>query len=147
MQYHLNEGSFSLPASDWLDNSMNVLRDDANGISVIVSRGPVPDGSDFEKEFHRQWDSMREQMTHLQQSEFLRVSVGAGQQTRAVEVTSQFERNGQALYQHQLAVQVPQKNTLMVFTFSALRPFTDEDAIRWDALKNTLALHTPGQDA
>lgn len=56
MQYHLNEGSFSLPASDWLDNSMNVLRDDANGISVIVSRGPVPDGSDFEKEFHRQWD-------------------------------------------------------------------------------------------
>jgi hypothetical protein len=90
---------------------------------------------------------MREQMTHLQQSEFLRVSVGAGQQIRAVEVTSQFERNGQALYQHQLAVQVPQKNTLMVFTFSALRPFTDEDAIRWDALKNTLALHTPGQDA
>lgn len=147
MQYHLNEGSFSLHTSDWLDNSMNVLRDDASGISVIVSRGPIPDGSDFEKEFHRQWDSMRVQMPHLQQTEFKRVSVGVQQQTRAVEVTSQFERNAQTLYQHQLAVQVPEKSTLMVFTFSALRPFTDEDAVRWDALKNTLTLRSPGKDA
>lgn len=126
---------------------MNVLRDDSNGVTLIVSRGPVPEDSDFEKEFHRQWDTMRSQMTHLQQSEFSRISVGAQQQIRAVQVTSQFERNGQALYQHQLAVPVAKNATLMVLTYSALRPFTEEDAVRWEALKKTLTLHSTGQDA
>ncbi|WP_147194968.1 DcrB-related protein [Pantoea sp. CCBC3-3-1] len=146
MQYHLNEGSFSLAGNDWLDNSMNVLRDDANGITVIVSRGPIPEDSDFEQEFHRQWDSMRSQMTKLQQSEFTRVSVGARQHIRGVEVSSQFERNGQMLCQHQLAVQAEGKAVLMVFTYSALRQFSEGDQTRWDALKSTLNLQ-PGQDA
>ena len=146
MQYHLNEGSFSLTGNDWLDNSMNVLRDDANGITVIVSRGPIPEDSDFEQEFHRQWDSMRSQMTKLQQSEFTRVSVGARQHIRGVEVSSQFERNDQTLYQHQLAVQAEGKAVLMVFTYSALRQFNEDDQTRWDALKSTLNLQ-PGQDA
>ncbi|WP_034948223.1 DcrB-related protein [Erwinia oleae] len=147
MQYHLNEGSFSLHNSSWLDNSMNVLRDDAHGITIVVSRGPIPDGTDFEQEFHRQWDTLRTQMTGLQQSDFVRVNVGERQQIRGVQVSSHFERNGQTLYQHQLAVQAEGKPTLMVFTFSALRPFTDEDAVRWEQLKNTLMLHNPGQDA
>lgn len=144
MQYHLNEGSFSLPGDSWHDSSMTVLRDDATGLTVVVSRGAIPDGSDFEQEFHRQWDSMRSQMTQLQQSTFERVSVGALRQIRAIEVSSQFERNGQKLCQRQLAVKAGDKNLLMVFTFSALRPFNEEDETRWDALKNTLSF---AQDA
>lgn len=138
MQYHLNEGSFSLPGEDWLDNSMNILRDEATDITVIVSRGTIPEGSDFEQEFHCQWESMRSQMTQLQQSDFIRVSVGKRQHIRGVQVSSQFERNGQQLHQHQLAVQAADKPVLIVFTYSALRPFNAEDEARWDALKNTL---------
>jgi len=144
MQYHLNEGSFSLTGDDWLDNSMNVLRDDASGVTVVVSRGTIPEGSDFEQEFHRQWDSMRSQMPQLQQSEFQRVSVGQRQHIRGVQVTSQFERNGQTLYQHQLAVQAEEKPVLIVFTYSSLRSFNEGDKARWEVLKNTLSL---GRDA
>ncbi|WP_380184619.1 DcrB-related protein [Kalamiella sp. sgz302252] len=144
MQYHLNEGSFSLPGEEWLDNSMNILRDEASGITVIISRGAIPENSDFEQEFHRQWDSMRAQMTKLQQSEFVRVSVGKNQHIRGVQVSSQFERNGQQLHQHQLAIQVADKPVLMVFTFSALRPFNAEDEVRWEALKSSIGT---GQDA
>ncbi|RQM36335.1 DcrB-related protein [Erwinia psidii] len=146
MQYHLNEGSFTLPDGGWLDNSMNVLRDDASGITLVISRGPVPEGSDFEQEFYRQWDDMRPQMTRLQQSDFTRVTVGAQQQIRAVQVSSHFERNGQTLHQHQLAVQATEKNSLMVLTFSALRPFTDEDNQRWASLKQSLDLTRHGQE-
>jgi len=140
MQYHLNEGSFSLSGDDWQDTSMNVLRDDVSGITVVVSRGAIPEDSDFEQEFHRQWDSMRPQMKQLQQSEFQRVSVGQRKHIRGVQVSSQFERNGQKLFQHQLAVQAKDKPVLMVFTYSALRPFDAEDEARWDALKNTLSI-------
>ncbi|QKJ85711.1 DUF1795 domain-containing protein [Paramixta manurensis] len=145
MKYTLQEGSFSLYQSDWLDNSMNILRDDANGISVVISRGPIPADSDFEQEFHRQWDTLRPQMGQLKQSPFERVSVGENHQTRGVEVTSEYQRNGQQLFQHQLAVQAIDKPYMLVFTYSALRPFNDEDAQRWQNLKDSLAL-VPVQD-
>ena len=38
---------------------MNIIRDDESGLSVVVSRGVIPDGSDHEKEFHRQWELLR----------------------------------------------------------------------------------------
>lgn len=56
MKYTLQEGSFTLFPAAWQDNSMNIIRDDESGLSVVVSRGVIPDGSNYEQEFHRQWD-------------------------------------------------------------------------------------------
>lgn len=141
MKYTLQEGSFSLFPAAWQDNSMTILRDDDSGLSVVVSRGVVPDGSDYEQEFHRQWDALRAQMGDIKQSEFCRVTAGADGKINAVEVETAFERNGQRLWQKQLAVQTPDKPVLMIFTLSALRPFTDEDGERWNTLKQTLTLN------
>ena len=141
MKYTLQEGSFSLFPAAWQDTSMNIIRDDESGLSVVVSRGVVPDGSDYEQEFHRQWDALRAQMGDIKQSEFCRVTAGADGKINAVEVETAFERNGQRLWQKQLAVQTPDKPVLMIFTLSALRPFTDEDGERWNTLKQTLTLN------
>lgn len=141
MKYTLQEGSFSLFPAAWQDTSMTILRDDDSGLSVVVSRGVIPDGSDYEQEFHRQWDALRAQMGDIKQSEFCRVAAGADGKINAVEVETAFERNGQRLWQKQLAVQTPDKPVLMIFTLSALRPFTDEDRERWNTLKQTLTLN------
>ena len=90
MQYHLQEGSFQLFPAAWQDTSMTILRDDDSGLSVVVSRGPIPEGSDAEKEFHRQWDILRTQMGEVQQSEFARVLVGPQRNIRAIEVETAF---------------------------------------------------------
>jgi hypothetical protein len=69
------------------------------------------------------------------------VAAGVDGKINAVEVETAFERNGQRLWQKQLAVQTPDKPVLMIFTLSALRPFTDEDGERWNTLKQTLTLN------
>ncbi|WP_238085572.1 MULTISPECIES: DcrB-related protein [Pseudescherichia] len=142
MRYTLQEGTFSLFPAAWQDTSMTILRDDESGLSVVVSRGTIPEGSDAEKEFQRQRDMLRTQMEEITQSDFQRVTVGAGGNIPATEVETTFERSGQRLWQRQLAVQVPDKPVLMIFTLSALRPFTNEDGERWDALKQTLTLNS-----
>ncbi len=58
-----------------------------------------------------------------------------------VEVETTFDRNGQRLWQKQLAVQTPGKPVLMIFTLSALKAFTEEDEARWSALKQSLTLN------
>jgi len=141
MQYHLQEGSFQLFPAAWQDTSMTILRDDDSGLSVVVSRGPIPEGSDAEKEFHRQWDILRTQMGEVQQSEFARVLVGPQRNIRAIEVETAFLRAEHHIWQKQLAVQVPDKPVLLVFTFSALRAFTEQDAERWNGIKATLSLN------
>ncbi len=142
MKYTLQEGSFALFPAAWQDTSMTVLRDDESGLSVVVSRGVIPEGSDAEKEFHRQWDVLRAQMGEISQSDFHRITAGTDGTIPATEVETVFERNRQPLWQRQLAVQIPDKPVLMIFTLSALRPFTDEDGERWDALKQTLTLNS-----
>ncbi|ARD60434.1 hypothetical protein Y71_11070 [Kosakonia radicincitans DSM 16656] len=141
MQYTLPEGSFSLFPANWQDTSMTMLRDEESGLSLIVSRGAIPDGSDFEQEFYRQWDVLRTQMGDIAQSEFSRILIGTEQKTRAVEVETVFTRNGQQIWQKQFAVAAPGGAVVMIFTLSALRAFNDEDAERWNAIKQSLTLH------
>lgn len=141
MKYHLQEGSFQLFPAQWQDTSMTILRDDESGLSMVVSRGQIPEGSDVEKEFHRQWDVLRTQMGDVRQSEFVRVVVGSQQNIRAIEVETAFLRGEHNIWQKQLAVQVPDKPVLLVFTLSALRAFTDQDAERWEDIKRTLILN------
>ncbi|QTF09855.1 hypothetical protein HC231_19440 [Brenneria izadpanahii] len=41
---------------------------------------------------------------------------------------------------------VPGKPVLLLFTFSALRPFNDDDAVRWENFKSSLALNDHQDD-
>nr|WP_272891912.1 hypothetical protein [Cronobacter sakazakii] len=45
------------------------------------------------------------------------------------------------MWQKQFALQAPDAPRLFIFTLSALRPFTDEDAERWNAIRQSLTLH------
>lgn len=143
MNYQFNEGTFALFPAAWQDTTMNILRDDASGLALVVSRGAIPEGSDAENEFQRQWDTLRSQMGHIQQTEFVRVMAGVDNALRAVEVETAFDRNGQAVWQKQLATQVPDTDIFMIFTLSAMRPFNEEDAQRWSAFKQSLSLNNP----
>lgn len=147
MNYTFNEGQIALFPGQWVDASTHILRDTDSGLSVVITRGPVPEDSDFEKEFHRQWDGMRPQMTSLQQGEFTRVSVGPDNLTRGVEVESHFARNGVDLWQKQLAVPVTDKPQMLLFTFSALRPFSEQDEQHWSQLKASITFTPTEQDA
>lgn len=141
MKYTLQEGSFTLFPAAWQDATMNILRDEESGLSLVISRGAIPENSDFEQEFHRQWEMLRTQMGEVRQSEFERVSAGPENNIRAVEVETSFTRNGQSLWQKQLAVQVPDKPVLMIFTLSAQYAFTEEESLRWNAIKQSLTLN------
>jgi hypothetical protein len=140
MKYTLQEGSFSLFAAPWQDSTMNILRDEESGLSLVITRGTISEKGDLEQEFHRQWDLLRPQMGKITQSEFMRVLVGVDFGLKAIEVETAFERNGQNLWQRQLAVQLPDKPQLLLFTLSAQRPFSEEDGQRWSAFKHTLVL-------
>ncbi|MCH9268083.1 DcrB-related protein [Pantoea ananatis] len=143
MNYQFNEGAFALFPAAWQDTTMNILRDDASGLALVVSRGVIPEDSDAEKEFQRQWDTLRSQMGHIQQTEFVQVTAGADNALRALEVETAFDRNGQAVWQRQLATRVPDSNILMIFTLSAMRAFNEEDGQRWSAFKQSLSLNNP----
>ncbi len=42
MKYTLQEGSFSLFAAPWQDSTMNILRDEESGLSLVITRGAIP---------------------------------------------------------------------------------------------------------
>lgn len=141
MKYHIQEGTFSVGNRSWLDNSLNILRNDQDGISIVISRGPIPEDCDFEQAFIQQWSTLREQMGRVKQSAFERISAGPLRQIRAIEVVSEFEHHGQYLFQRQLAVQVPDTAVLLVITYSSQHGLSEQELQQWDELKSTLILN------
>jgi hypothetical protein len=71
------------------------------------------------------------------------VAAGTGSKLQAIEVETAFDRNGQSLWQRQLALKVPESSMMMIFTLSAMRPFSEEDGLRWNAFKQSLTLNSP----
>lgn len=140
MKYTLREGSFSLFPAAWQDNNMNIIRDDESGLSVVVSRGVIPDGSDYEKEFHRQWELLRPQMGEIAQSAFRGVKVGPDGKINALEVETTLTVTDSAFGKTTGRTNAGQAG-VDDFTLSALRAFTAEDEGRWSALKQSLTLN------
>ena len=119
---------------------MNIIRDDESGLSVVVSRGVIPDGSDYEQEFHRQWDVLRPQMGEIAQSEFRSVKAGPDGKINGLEVETTLTVTGSACGKTAGRADAGQTG-IDDFTLSALRAFTEEDEVRWSALKQSLTLN------
>jgi len=141
MNYNLQEGSFTLPPLAWQDFSMNVLRDDSRGISLVVSRGAVPAGSDYEQAFRQQWAALQLQSTTLEPGPFNHIQFGVDKAIPGIEVFCKFAHNEQKVSQYQLAMAVPGASALIILTYSTLQAFSDEDTQRWQAIKDSFNLN------
>ncbi|CAI1095735.1 MULTISPECIES: DcrB-related protein [Serratia] len=144
MNYLFQEGHFTLPAGPWQDCTVNILKNPQTGASLVITRGAIPQDSTLEDEFEKQWQALLPQITDLQQSPRQRISVGPNHLIRAIEVTSNFIRAGHHHHQHQLAAQPEGSQTLLIVTYSSMKPFTREDDHEWQQVKASLAL--TGQD-
>lgn len=144
MNYLFQEGHFTLPAGPWQDCTVNILKNPHTGASLVITRAPLPEGSTLEGEFEKQWAALLPQISDVEQSPRQRISAGPDGAIQAIEVTSRFFRAGYHHHQHQLAAQTSDSQTLIIFTYSSMNPFTPEDDNRWQQVKASLTLS--GQD-
>ncbi|WP_422848388.1 DcrB-related protein [Acidovorax sp. M14] len=135
MQFHLNEGSFTLP--DGLrDNSMNMLLTGHSGLdlSLIITRDRLEPGESFEAFVDRQIKAVTLQVSKFSIQEKHAQKAPDRDQTIAVELAQQFTQNGQVIYQRQRTWLLPDAASVLVLTAASAAPITDAQKNAWLAI-------------
>ncbi len=135
MQFHLNEGSFTLP--DGLrDNSMNMLLTGHSGLdlSLIITRDRLEPGESFEAFVDRQIKAVTLQVSKFSIQEKHAQKAPDRDQTIAVELAQQFTQNGQVIYQRQRTWLLPDAASVLVLTAASAAPITDAQKKAWLAI-------------
>jgi hypothetical protein len=125
MDYHINEGSFRIPAQTQ-DRSVNmlVLNHGPGGLTLVVTRDRLQEGEQLDGFLTRQLRTLASQVKQLRQQEPVSLSVGPAA-LPALRLATSFKQNNATLHQLQTAVLLGD-GAVLVLTLSCASPLTAE---------------------
>ncbi|AIZ35182.1 DUF1795 domain-containing protein [Pseudomonas parafulva] len=138
MNYRLNEFCLALPDTDVRDTSINILRFERLGTSLIVSRSALADDETLQSNFDGQLQRLQQQVKDLQFQPAHPVKVGAAQDIEAIELSSQFSKGQEMVYQYQLALVLPGTRKMFALSYVKPSPLGESEASHWAAIKQSL---------
>lgn len=128
MNYHINEGSFTIPTSAQ-DRSVNmlVLNLGPGGLTLVATRDLVQEGEDLDGFLTRQLRTLASQVKAFRQQDRVALTVGSTQ-LPALQISSSFKQNGASMHQRQTVIRLAGSEVL-VLTLTCAAPLnTEQDA-------------------
>ncbi len=138
--YHLPEASLLFPGEGWLDNSMNVFRHSVTQASVIVTRGKCAQNRSLDDELDAQWQQLLSMTEQFDMGPRKPVSLPGCPDVAARETCCSFTRAGVTYHQWQLALLLPDSQSLLVATQTTLNEPQEEDLRYRETLKQGIRL-------
>lgn len=138
MNYRLNEFRFDLPTDQVRDTSINILRFETLGTSLVVSRSLLNEGETLQSNFDDQIQRLRQQVLDLRLQPPRPVKLGADGKLEGIELQSQFTKGKEKVYQYQLALLLPDSRKMFALSYVKPQPLGEEEAAHWAALKQSL---------
>lgn len=134
MHYQLNEGLLALPGDSFFDGSINILRFDKLGTSLVITRGKLQDGETLEKNFESQIKKLEAQMKEVRFQGRSNVQVGKNSDVPAIEIRSQYKDGNHRVYQFQLVWELPGE-LVMAMSYIKATPLGEAEAQHWEMIK------------
>ncbi|HBL4689841.1 DcrB-related protein [Citrobacter sedlakii] len=135
--YRMNEGHLALTGEDWLDCTMQVIRNTRTHTSLVITRAFIPEDRTFDDELTFQWAQVAAQINNFQQTPPVVLTLPLLPDCPARETAATYLREPHFCCQRQLAVLMPERRLLML-TCTVLNAFSEEDERFWQQVKNTL---------
>lgn len=138
MSYRVNEFRLALPDAAVQDSSINILRFEALATSLIVSRSLLAEGESLQSNFDGQLQRLQQQVKDLRLQPAQATQVGAGPVIEAIELSSQFSKGQEKVYQYQLALVLPGTRKMFALSYVKASPLGAAEAAHWAAIKQSL---------
>ena len=134
MNYLLNEGAVALPSDSFFDGSINIIRFDKLGTSLIITRGKLQEGETFEEHFEGQFRKLESQMKEVRTQGRANVQIGKKSDIQAIEVRTQYKDGKNRVYQCQLVWEMPGE-LVMAMSYVKTSPLGEAEAQHWEMIK------------
>lgn len=144
MDYQINEGNFTLPASA-TDRSVNmlVLNLGPGGLTLVVTRDQVQEGEDLDGFLTRQLRTLASQVKSFKQQERIALTVGAAG-LQGLQVASSFKQNNASIHQRQSVVRLA-GSAVLVLTLTCAAPLSAEQNAYAQQLLDSFVPATPAE--
>lgn len=134
MNYHINEGQFTLPFQ-YEDNSINIFKFPQRQASLVITRALLKKQQTADDYFDDQVAVLTQSMKNFIIDEREPATLGSEPPLAGFETHCEFEQNG--LKMHQMLLIIPVEQRLLVFTYSQPRAFSAADLQHWQSFKAT----------
>lgn len=138
MSYRVNEFRLALPDAAVQDSSINILRFEALATSLIISRSLLAEGETLQSNFDGQLQRLQQQVKDLRMQPAQTVQVGTEQAIAAIELSSQFSKGQEKVYQYQLALVLPGTRKMFALSYVKASPLGAAEAAHWATIKQSL---------
>lgn len=138
MSYRVNEFRLALPDAAVQDSSINILRFEALATSLIISRSLLAEGETLQSNFDGQLQRLQQQVKDLRMQPAQAVQVGTEQTIAAIELSSQFSKGQEKVYQYQLALVLPGTRKMFALSYVKASPLGAAEAAHWATIKQSL---------
>ncbi|MEC4562418.1 MULTISPECIES: DcrB-related protein [Pseudomonas] len=138
MSYRVNEFRLALPDAAVQDSSINILRFEALATSLIISRSLLAEGETLQSNFDGQLQRLQQQVKDLRMQPAQAVQVGTEQAIAAIELSSQFSKGQEKVYQYQLALVLPGTRKMFALSYVKASPLGAAEAAHWATIKQSL---------
>lgn len=138
MSYRVNEFRLGLPDAAVQDSSINILRFEALATSLIISRSLLAEGETLQSNFDGQLQRLQQQVKDLRMQPAQAVQVGTEQAIAAIELSSQFSKGQEKVYQYQLALVLPGTRKMFALSYVKASPLGAAEAAHWATIKQSL---------
>ena len=135
MNYSLNEGVIDLPSAEYFDGSINIIRFDKLGTSLVITRGKLQDGETVESNFEGQLKKLKSQMKEVKFQGRTDVLFGKVSNISGIEIRSQYRDGDKRVYQLQLVWGLP-GNRVMAMSYIKPSPIGETESQHWDVIKS-----------
>jgi len=142
--YTLPDLTLSLPDTLVDDLSMNVLKFQALGTALVITRGILAQGQTLGESFDAQIAKLQQQSRAFQSHGRSEITLGEHGEIAAIEVENQLQRDQETIWQYQLVCEWPQApgaaGKMLALSYIKHAPLTAQDRAQWDALKASVRL-------
>jgi len=136
MQYITNEASLKLPSEAIKDTTVNVIRFPDLETTLVFSRSELAEHETLESSLEEQLKRMGKAVSSLRFSQRKAIKFGKNQDIDAIELSNQFIKGKDSVYQYQLACIIPGTRTLFAISYAKGSALGEAEATQWQYIKN-----------
>jgi len=136
--YFSNDIAISMPETEYIDGTINVIRMPTLDASLVVSRGLLDEGETLESSIDLQMARLDKQVKNLHYTGKQPVMVGRQRDIAGFEMHSRYIRGEALVYQYQLGLLAPGTRLMVALGYSCAHEPVETDIAYWETVKASI---------
>lgn len=137
MQYQTNDTKFQIPDPNIKDVTLNIIKFKDLGTSLVLSRSELDEEETLESSLDDQLKRLEKSVKGLKFHQKSKTRFGKNQDIEAFELSNQFIKGTEKVYQYQLVCLIPGTRTMFAMSYVKNTNLGEEELAHWKIIKQS----------